>query len=76
MATTAKMTTKGQITLPKNAREALGSDIVEIEVSHGVVMLRPVLSQAGALRSFAKEYKPLNEVRQEVWSEVARDVER
>ena len=31
MATTAKITAKGQITLPRNAREALGSDIVENE---------------------------------------------
>jgi len=38
-------------------------------------MLRPVLSQAGALRGFAKKYEPLNEIRQNVWSEVARDIE-
>jgi len=76
MAVTAKVTAKGQITLPKNAREALGSDVVEIEVEEGRVLLRPVRSLAGALRDYARKGKPLNEIREEVWGEVARDAER
>lgn len=76
MPITAKVTSKGQITLPKNAREALGSDVVEIEIEQGRVLLRPVRSQAGALRDFAREDKPLSEIREEVWGEVARNHER
>lgn len=76
MAVTAKVTAKGQITLPKNAREALGSDVVEIEVEEGRVLLRPVRSLAGALRDYSREGKTLNEIREEVWGEVARDAER
>jgi AbrB family looped-hinge helix DNA binding protein len=76
MAVTAKVTAKGQITLPKNARDALGSDVVEIEVEEGRVLLRPVRSLAGALRDYAREGKTLNEIREEVWGEVARDAER
>jgi len=76
MAVTAKVTGKGQITLPKNARDALGSDVVEIEVEEGRVLLRPVRSLAGALRDYAREGKTLNEIREEVWEEVARDAER
>lgn len=75
MAVTAKVTSKGQITLPKSAREALGSDVVEIEVVQGRVLLRPVRSQAGSLRDFAKGNKPLKEIREDVWGEVARDAE-
>jgi hypothetical protein len=30
-------------------------------------MRRPVRSLAGALHRFAKEYKPLSEIREEVW---------
>ncbi len=76
MSVTAKVTSKGQITLPKSAREALGSDVVEIEIEQGKVLLRPVRSVAGALRDYAREAKPLREIRDEVWEEVARDVER
>ena len=76
MSVTAKVTSKGQITLPRSAREALGSDVVEIEIEQGRVLLRPVRSQAGALRGFAKGDKPLSEIREEVWGEVARDRER
>jgi len=75
MSITAKVTAKGQITLPKSARDALGSDIIEIEVEAGRVLLRPVRSQAGALRDFAKGDKPLSEIRKQVWQEVARDAE-
>ena len=75
MSVTAKVTAKGQITLPRSAREALGSDVVEIEVGQGQVLLRPVRSQAGALRSYAKGDKSLREIREQVWGEVARDAE-
>lgn len=76
MSVTAKVTSKGQITLPKSAREALGSDVVEIEIEQGKVLLRPVRSVAGALRDYAREARPLSEIRDEVWEEVARDHER
>lgn len=74
MSITAKISFKGQISLPKSAREALGSYVVEIE--QGRVRLRPVRSQAGALRAYAREGKPLSEIRDEVWGEVAREHER
>ncbi len=73
MAVTARITSKGQITLPKQARQALGSDVVEVEIAGGEVRLRPVKSVAGALRGYAREAKPLSSVRDEVWEEVARD---
>lgn len=76
MSITAKVTAKGQITLPRSARQALGSDVVEIEIEQGRVLLRPVRSQAGALHEFAGGDKPLSEIREEVWGEVARDAER
>lgn len=76
MSVTAKVTSKGQVTLPRLAREALGSDVVEIEIRPGQVLLRPVRSQAGALKDFAKGDKSLSEIRDEVWGEVARDRDR
>lgn len=74
MSVTAKVTSKGQITLPKRAREALGSDVVEIE--EGQVLPRPIRGLGGALREFAKKPKSFSEIREKVWEAVARDAER
>lgn len=71
MAVTAKITSKGQITLPRKIRDALGSNTVEIEVEEGRVVLLPVKSVAGALGKYAKHAVPLAEVREKVWEEVA-----
>ncbi|WP_305046703.1 AbrB/MazE/SpoVT family DNA-binding domain-containing protein [Geoalkalibacter sp.] len=76
MAITTKVTSKGQITLPKSVREALGSDVVEIRVEEGRVLLFPVKSQAGALRDYAREARSMSEIREEVWGEVVKDHER
>ena len=69
----AKITTKGQVTIPKKIRDALGSDVVEFEVLDGGVTLRPVKSVAGGLSDYAKEYVPLEKVRETVWKGVADD---
>jgi len=46
---TAKITSKGQITLPLNARKALGADSVTIEIMGDEIRLRPVKSVAETL---------------------------
>lgn len=49
-----KITSKGQVTIPKDIREKLGADTVYFEVVDDTVMLRPVLDAAGSLREFAE----------------------
>jgi AbrB family looped-hinge helix DNA binding protein len=71
MSVTAKITSKGQITIPRAARAALQTNIVEVEIQGEVVILRPVKSVAGALASYAKGKEPFAEVRAKVWQEVA-----
>ena len=72
MAFTATITSKGQITIPREARKVLDSTTVEIEVLDGELRLRPVRSVAGALAAFAGPTESLAEIRDKVWSEVAR----
>lgn len=72
MSVTATITSKGQLTLPRDVRKALGSNTVEIEVEGEKVVLRPVRSVAGALSKYAGKAAPLNEIREKVWEEVAR----
>ncbi|HBG04471.1 MAG: hypothetical protein A2075_13275 [Geobacteraceae bacterium GWC2_58_44] len=71
MTVTAKITSKGQLTIPRAARMALKSDTVEVEIQGDIVVLRPVKSVAGALAGYARGKEPFEDVRAKVWQEVA-----
>lgn len=71
MTTTAKITSKGQLTLPREARKRLGTDTVEIEVIGDEVRLRPVRSVAGTLSRYGGKMATLSEIREKIWREVA-----
>ncbi len=73
MPKTVKVTQKGQVTIPRNIRSLLKSDVVEFVVINGNVVVKPVESVAGSLKSYAKKYTPLKDVREEVWEEVVHD---
>jgi AbrB family looped-hinge helix DNA binding protein len=67
------VTSKGQVTLPKPVRDFLHSKTVEFEISGDKVVMRPVRSVGGSLKRYAQEYQPLEQVRDKVWAEVARE---
>ena len=71
MAMTAKITSKGQITIPRKIRDILKSSTVEFEVIEGGVLIRPVPSVGGSLKSYAKTHRSLAKIRGKVWGEVA-----
>lgn len=70
---TAKITSKGQTTIPKEIRALLKSNVIEFEVVEGMVVMKPVVSVGGSLRSYSKKYAPIKDVRETVWKEVARE---
>lgn len=51
---TLKISKKGQITLPKSIRQALGSERIRLVLVDGLVRIEPVTSVAGSLREYAK----------------------
>lgn len=71
MAYSATITSKGQITIPRAARQALKSSTVDIEVQGNLVILRPVLSVAGSLSTYRLEDGAFENIRDTVWQEVA-----
>jgi len=73
MTTAVKITRKGQVTIPKEIREKLGSNIVEFELSGDKVIVKPVKSIAASLRTYSKRYAPLKQVREKVWEKVVHD---
>ncbi len=57
-----KITRKGQITIPTQIRKKLGTDIVEITMREGEVVIRPVKKLGGALQKYAIKEKHIEEV--------------
>ncbi|WP_456382774.1 AbrB/MazE/SpoVT family DNA-binding domain-containing protein [Persephonella sp.] len=62
----AKITRKGQITIPVEIRKKIGTSIVEIEEQEGKIIIKPVRDLAGALKKYSKRRKvPDNILQQE-----------
>ena len=59
--------------MPRIVRNALGSSrMIEFEIRDAQVVVRPVPSVSGGLSAYSRKVRPLAEVRDEVWKEVAR----
>jgi len=66
---TVKISSKGQITLPRQFREMLQSDIVRIVADQGLIKIEPVRDAAGSLRRYAGRYVSLKKIKGKVWEE-------
>jgi AbrB family looped-hinge helix DNA binding protein len=71
MAFTVKITSKGQVTIPRKVRDFLWTNTVEFVISDDTVIVKPVKSVGGALAKYATKRVPIREVREKVWKEVA-----
>ena len=72
MTYTATITSKGQITIPRPARQALKTTTIEIEIKGEEVILRSVQSVAGSLAQYATQgAEDFSAIRNKVWQEVA-----
>lgn len=69
----AKITSKGQTTIPKVIRDILKTNVIEFEINEGKVILKPVYSIGGSLSKYSKGYTSLKNIRDNVWEEVVRD---
>ena len=72
---TAKISSKGQITLPREVRKALGTDHVRIVSDRGSVRIEPVSDLAGSLAHYAKGRKRVSfqVARDKAWEAVVRE---
>jgi AbrB family looped-hinge helix DNA binding protein len=73
MVFTARITKKGQVTIPRQIRKILDSAIVEFEVDGEDVFIRPVKSVAGSLSSYAKNGGDFNEIRDLSWDSAVKN---
>lgn len=70
---TAKVSSKGQITLPRDVRRALGTDFVRIVSENGSVRIEPVNDVAGSLAHYAKKRVAFRVARVKAWEAVVRE---
>ena len=70
---TVKISPKGQITLPKQVREILASDLVTIVAKEGSVTIEPVRDVGGSLSRYASRFIPLKEAREKAWPGVVHE---
>jgi AbrB family looped-hinge helix DNA binding protein len=63
MSKVAKISSKGQITLPKAVRDRLGSEFVRLVSDGQGVRIEPVRDVGGSLKRYAQGYVPLDEAR-------------
>jgi len=77
MTTSAmKITSKGQVTIPKGIRKLLGTDIVTFEVVEKNIVIRPVFDTAGSLSEYAKNVKAgssFKKLKERAWEEAIRE---
>ena len=73
MSYITKISSKGQITLPKEIRNFLNVRIIEFEIEDDRVVIKPVESVAGSLSSYSKEFTDIKEIREKIWQDIANE---
>jgi len=76
MATAVKITEKGQVTIPREIRKALNTNLISFSVVDGIVTLRPIHDIGGSLRAYAKNTAStasFREVKEAAWEEAVRE---
>ena len=63
MSFAAKITSKGQVTIPKKIRDRLNSNVVEFKLVKNNIVIKPVESVSGALSKYAKRRVPFKKAR-------------
>jgi bifunctional DNA-binding transcriptional regulator/antitoxin component of YhaV-PrlF toxin-antitoxin module len=68
-----KITSSGQVTLPKRIRNILNTNTISFEVdANNEIKVRPIYSVAGALKSYSKDLT-FNEAREKAEQELIND---
>ena len=67
----AKITSKGQITIPKKIRGILKTDMVRFKVEGDRIVLEPLRDVGGIFRGYVKKYLSHKKEREIAWEKVA-----
>jgi len=67
MEVIGKISSKGQVTIPKKIRDLLGTDIIKFKVEDNVIKIEPIEDVAGSLSKYAKKGVSFEQERQISW---------
>jgi len=70
---TAKISRKGQITLPKAVREKLQTDTINIVMENGMIRLEPVRDVGGSLKDYASKSLSAAQAREQAWQQAVHE---
>ena len=71
-----KITSKGQVTIPKKIRDKLNATSVYFEVVNDEVVVRAVRDAAGSLSEYGRNVKPgmtIKQMKDRAWEEAVHD---
>lgn len=71
-----KITSKGQVTIPREIREKLKANSVYFEMENDIVLVKPVRDAAGSLSEYAGKVKPgvsLKQIKDRAWEAAVRE---
>jgi AbrB family looped-hinge helix DNA binding protein len=71
-----KITSKGQVTIPKEIREKLKANAVYFEVEDDTIVVKPVRDAAGSLSEFAGKVRPgtsMRKMKEKAWETAVRE---
>ena len=69
----AKISSKGQVTIPKIIREKLKSDIICFKVKNGEIIIESVKDVGGSLKKYASKKISHEKEREIAWSKIANE---
>ena len=64
----SKISSKGQVTIPKKIRDLLKSNVIKFKVIDNIIKIEPVEDVGGSLSKYAKRNIKYQEEREKAWS--------
>ncbi|AIL66180.1 transcriptional regulator, AbrB family (plasmid) [Rickettsiales bacterium Ac37b] len=64
-----KITSKGQVTLPKIIRDFISSDVITFDIIDDQVIIKPVRNVAGSLKKYNKTIESFQKIRAKAWQD-------
>ena len=71
MDAVVKITSKGQVTIPKRFRNLLKTNVVRFRLIEGRIVIESVEDLGGVFRNYAKKKLSYEEERERAWEKVA-----
>ncbi len=73
MGIPAKITSKGQVTIPKKIRTILKTNVIEFLIDENGISIKPVRDVGGTLHKYSRKYEDIRQVKEKVWKAVAHE---